>query len=60
MSFLGTRVLVDKWSHDIEEEDISIDIKIMLNIKVYRSWSWLTRLVKMLLVKYSEVYYVMT
>lgn len=60
MGFLGTRVLVDKWSHDIEEEDISIDIKIMLNIKVYRSWSWLTRLVKMLLVKYSKVYYVMT
>jgi len=58
--FLGARMLVDKWSLDIEGGDTSIDIKTMLNTEVYRSWSWLTRLVKILLVKCSEAHYVMT
>ena len=58
--FLGARMLVNKWSLDIERGDISIDIKIILNTKVYRSWSWLIRLVKMLLVKCSEAHYVIT
>ena len=53
---LDVRVLVEEGSLDAEEGSISIGVNFDTNL--YRFQSWLTRLVRMLLVLSSEAHYI--
>jgi len=50
------KMLVEKRSFNIEEESISVDIGVRLNIEAYRSLSWVIKLTRILLVNTSEAY----
>ena len=48
-------MLVNKKSLIVEEERAFIVIEARLGIKVYKSWSWFTKLASIMLVLYSKV-----
>jgi len=49
-------VLVGERSLVVEKERALVVVRVMLGIKVYKSWSWFMKLASMVLVLYSKVY----
>ena len=54
--FFDIGALVSRKSFIVGEEDISIGVEVVLDMKEYKSWSWFIKLARVLLVLYSKAY----